>query len=47
VRNVGGMGETRNAYTILVGIREGKRPVARPKRRWEDNIRLDLGAVGW
>jgi hypothetical protein len=41
------MADMRNAHKILVGIREGKRPVARPKRRWEDNIRLDLGAVGW
>jgi hypothetical protein len=35
-----------NTYTILVGKREGKRPFGRPRRRWEDNIRLDLGEIG-
>jgi hypothetical protein len=37
------MGEKRNAYRLLVG----KRPLGRPRRRWVDNIRIDLGEVGW
>jgi hypothetical protein len=41
------MGEKRNAYRLLVGKSEGKRPLGRPRRRWVDNIRMDLGAVGW
>jgi hypothetical protein len=40
-------GEKRNAYTLLVGKPEGKRPLGRPRRRWMDNIRMDLGEVGW
>jgi hypothetical protein len=36
------MGEKRNAYTILVGKTEGKRPLGRPRRRWVDNIIMDL-----
>jgi hypothetical protein len=36
------MGETRNAYKIFVGKPEGKRARGRPRRRWEDNYRLDL-----
>jgi hypothetical protein len=36
------MGEKRNAYRLLVGKPEGKRPLARPRRRWMDNIRMDL-----
>jgi hypothetical protein len=39
--------ETRNAYRILVGKPEGKRPLERPRRRWEDNIKLDLREIGW
>jgi hypothetical protein len=35
------MGETRNAYRILVGKPEGKRPLGRPRRRWVDNIKMD------
>jgi hypothetical protein len=38
-------GENRNAYRLLVGKREGKRPLGRPRRRWVDNIRMDLGEV--
>jgi hypothetical protein len=45
--HVAGMGEKRNAYRLLVGKPEGKRPLGRPRRRWVDNIRLDLGEVGW
>jgi hypothetical protein len=41
------MGEKRNAYRLLVGKPEGKRPIGRPTRRWVDNIRMDLGEVGW
>jgi hypothetical protein len=40
-------GEKRNAYRLLVGKPEGKRPLGRPKHRWVDNIRMDLGEVGW
>ncbi|KAJ4449403.1 hypothetical protein ANN_00802 [Periplaneta americana] len=41
------MGESRNAYRVLVGRPEGKRPLGRPRRRWEDNIKLDLREVGY
>jgi hypothetical protein len=41
------MVEKRNAYRLLVGKPEGKRPLGRPRRRWVDNIRMDLGEVGW
>jgi hypothetical protein len=41
------MGEKRKAYRLLVGKPEGKRPVGRSRRRWVDNIRMDLGEVGW
>jgi hypothetical protein len=41
------MGEKRNAYRLLMGKPVGKRPLARPRRRWLDNIRLDLVEVGW
>jgi hypothetical protein len=37
----------RNAYRLLVGKPEVKRPLGRPKRRWVDNTRMDLGEVGW
>jgi hypothetical protein len=40
-------GEKRNAYRLLVRNPEGKRPLERPTRRWVDNIRMDLGEVGW
>jgi hypothetical protein len=40
------MGEERGAYRVLVGKPEGKRPLARPRRRWVDNIRMDLQEVG-
>jgi hypothetical protein len=40
-------GERRNAYGLLVGKREGKRPLRRPKRRWEDNVKMDLVEMGW
>jgi hypothetical protein len=41
------MGEKRNACRLLVGKPEGKKPLGRPRRRWVDNIRMDLGEVGW
>jgi hypothetical protein len=41
------MGENRNACRLFVGNPEGKRPLGRPRRRWVDNIRMDLGEVGW
>jgi hypothetical protein len=41
------MGEGRGAYRILVGRPEGRRPVGRPRRRWEDNMQMDLQGVGW
>jgi hypothetical protein len=40
-------GDKRNAYRLLVGKPEEKRPLGRPRRRWVDNIRMDLGEVGW
>jgi hypothetical protein len=40
------MGETRNAYRILVGKPEGKRPQGRPRRRWVDNIKMYLREIG-
>jgi hypothetical protein len=40
-------GVKRNAYKILVGKSEGKELLGRPRRRWVDNIRMDLGEVGW
>jgi hypothetical protein len=45
--HVARMGEKRNAYRLLLGKPEGKRPLGRPRRRWVDNIRMDLGEVGW
>jgi hypothetical protein len=41
------MVEKRNAYKILVGKPEGKRPLGRPRRRWEGNIKIDLREMGW
>jgi hypothetical protein len=40
------MGERRDVYKVLVGKSEGKRPLGRPRRRWEDNIKMDLQDVG-
>jgi hypothetical protein len=45
--HVAGIGEKRNAYRLLVGKPEGKRPLGRPRRRWVDNIGMDLGEVRW
>jgi hypothetical protein len=41
------MGEKRGAYRILVGRPEGRQPLARPRRRWDYNIKMDLKEVGW
>jgi hypothetical protein len=41
------MGEMRSAYRVLVGKPEGKRPLERPRRRWVDNIKMDLREIGW
>jgi hypothetical protein len=43
----GAHGEVRGAYNILVGWPEEKRPLGRPRRRWEDNIQIDLREVGF
>ena len=40
------MGEGRGVYRVLVGKPQGKRPLGRPRRRWEDNIKMDLWEVG-
>jgi hypothetical protein len=40
------MGKKRNAYRLLMRKPEGKRPLERPRRRWVDNIRIDLGETG-
>jgi hypothetical protein len=40
------MGEKRNVYRLLVGKPEGKRPLGRPRRRWVDNIKMDLLEIG-
>jgi hypothetical protein len=45
--HVARMGGKRNASRILVGKLEGKRPLGRPRCRWEDNIRMDLREIGW
>jgi hypothetical protein len=45
--HVARMGEKRGAYGILVGRPEGRRQLGRPRRRWEDNIKMDLQEVGW
>jgi hypothetical protein len=41
------MGKRRGAYRAIVGKPEGRRPLERPRRRWEDNIKMDLREVGW
>jgi hypothetical protein len=40
------MGEGRGAYRVLVGRPEGKRPLGRPRHRWEDIIKMDVGEIG-
>jgi hypothetical protein len=41
------MAEKRNAYRLLVGKPEGKRPLGRPRHRWVDNIKMNLLEIGW
>jgi hypothetical protein len=41
------MGEGRNVYRVLVGKAAGKRPLGKPRRRWEDDIKMDLREIGW
>jgi hypothetical protein len=41
------VGEERKVYKVLVGKPEGKRPLERPRRRWEDEIRMDLRDIDW
>jgi hypothetical protein len=41
------MGKMRNAYKILVGKPEGKRPFGRPRRSWENNVKMDLKEIWW
>jgi hypothetical protein len=45
--HVARMGERRGAYRVLVGKPEGRRPLGKPRRRWEDNIKMVLREVGW
>jgi hypothetical protein len=45
--HVARIGEKRGAYRILVGRPEGRRPLGRPRRRWEDNIKMELQEGGW
>jgi hypothetical protein len=45
--HVARIGEKRNAYRLLLGKTEGKRPLGRPRRRWVENIKMDLVEVGW
>jgi hypothetical protein len=45
--HVARMGEKRNAYRILVGKSEGKRPLGKPRHRWMDNVLMDLREIGW
>ena len=44
--NVASMGEKRGIYRVLLGKPEGKRPLGRPRRRWKDNIKMDLQELG-
>jgi hypothetical protein len=41
------MGQKRDAYRVLVGKPEGKRPLGGPRHRWEDNVKMDLREIGW
>jgi hypothetical protein len=45
--HVARMGEMRGIYRVLVGTTEGKRPLGRPRRRWEESMKMDLQKVGW
>jgi hypothetical protein len=45
--HVARMGEGRNAHRVLVGKPEGKRALERPRRRWEDGLKMDFREIGW
>jgi hypothetical protein len=45
--HVARMGQRRGAYRVSVGKPEGRKPLGRPRRRWEDNIKISLRGVGW
>jgi hypothetical protein len=45
--HVARMGEGRNVYRVLVGKPEGRRPLGRPRRRWEGGLKMDRTAIGW
>jgi hypothetical protein len=45
--HVARIGERKGLYRVLMGKPEGKRPLGRPRRRWEDNIKMDIQEVGW
>jgi hypothetical protein len=47
VGHVARLGEVRGAFNILVGKPEGRRPLGRPRLRWEDNIKMDFGGLGF
>jgi hypothetical protein len=47
VGHVARIGENRKAYRILVGKPQRKRPLGRSRRRWENNVRMDLGEIRW
>jgi hypothetical protein len=47
VEHVASMGEGRNVYRVLVGKSKGRRPLERPRRRWENKLKLDLREIGW
>ena len=47
VVHVARRGERKGVYRVLMGKPEGKKPLGRPRRRWEDNIKMDLQEVGW
>ena len=46
-KHVARMGDKTRTYSVLAGRREGKRPLGRPRRRWEDNIKMDLEELRW
>jgi hypothetical protein len=47
VAHVARMGEEKTVYRVLMGNHKGKRPLGRPRHRWEDGIRMDLWEIGW
>jgi hypothetical protein len=47
VGHVARIGQKRNAFRILMGKPEGKRPLGKPRHRWVDNIKMELTEIGW